>query len=147
MCFANEKMLVNSFILRLSADQSPWGVVQVATEFDYQRGRTDIVAHTLDGSVIAVEAKLNDWRTAMHQAFRNRCFANRSYVLLPKGIAERAHRYAGEFDRRQVGICYLGDKDIVVLHTSDECAPLEPWLARRAKMHIEAAGVTHEYPN
>jgi hypothetical protein len=141
MCFANEKMLVNSFISRLSTNQSPWGLVQVATEFDYQRGRTDIVAHTLDDSVIAVEAKLDDWRTALHQAFRNRCFAHRSYVLLPEDTALRAHRFAGEFDRRKVGICYLRETEIVVLHTAEECDPLEPWLSRRAKMHIEAAGV------
>jgi hypothetical protein len=142
MCFASEKMLVNSFVSRLSADQSPWGEVQVATEFDYQRGRTDIIAQTLDDSVIAVEAKLDDWRTALHQAFRNRCFAHRSYVLLPKDTAIRAHRYAGEFDRRQVGICYLGENEIVVLHTAVECDPFEPWLSRRAKMHIEAAGAS-----
>jgi hypothetical protein len=29
-----------------------------------------------------------------------------------------------------------------VLHTAVECDPLEPWLSRRAKMHIEAAGVS-----
>jgi len=142
MCFANEKTLVNLFISQLSAERSPWGVVRVAKEFDYQRGRTDIVAHALDDSVIAVEAKLNDWRTAMHQAFRNRCFAHRSYVLLPKDTAMRAHRFAGEFDRRRVGICYLGDAEIVVLHSATKCDPLEPWLSRRARMHIEVAGVS-----
>ena|ERR1019366_5501835 len=141
MCFESEKALVSSFLAHLSTHLSPWGIVRVATEFDYQRGRTDVVAHTADDSVIAVEAKLGDWRTALHQAFRNRCFANRSYVLLPKGIALRAHRYAGEFDRRYVGICYLEDTDIVVLHSAKECAPVEPWLARRARMHIEAAQV------
>ena len=140
MCFANEKMLVSSFVSRLSTDRSPWGMVQVATEFNYQRGRTDIIAYTADESVIAVEAKLVDWRTALHQAFRNRCFANRSYVLLPKDTAMRAHRFVAEFDRRQVGICYLGDTEIVVLHSVAQSVPLEPWLSRRAKLHIEAAG-------
>jgi hypothetical protein len=142
MCFANEQALVESFVSRLSTDASPWGKVQVATEFYYQRGRTDIVAHTADDSVIAVEAKLVDWRTALHQAFRNRCFAHRSYVLLPKGAALRAHRYAGEFERRQVGICYLETADIVVLHAAAECDPLEPWLSLRAKLHIESAGAS-----
>jgi hypothetical protein len=52
----------------------------------------------------------------------------------------RAHRYTGEFDRRRVGICYLEDIDIVVLHQAAECDPLEPWLSLRAKLHIEAAG-------
>jgi hypothetical protein len=140
MFFANEQTLVTLFVSRLSADRSPWGTVQVATEFYYQRGRTDIVAYAADESLIAVEAKLEDWHTALHQAFRNRCFAHRSYVLLPKTIALRAHRYAGEFDRRQVGICYLEAREIVVLHPSIRSEPLEPWLSSRAKLHIEATG-------
>jgi len=141
-CFENEKTLVALFLCHLSADGSPWGTVQVATEFYYQRGRTDIIAYTADECVIAIEAKLEDWRSALHQAFRNRCFAHQSYVLLPKSTALRAHRYAGEFDRRQVGICYLEPGNIVVLHPSSDSAPLEPWLALRAKLHIEASGVS-----
>jgi hypothetical protein len=140
MCFANEKTLVSSFVSQLGNDSSPWGRVQVATEFDYRRGRTDIVASTDDNSVIALEAKLEDWRTALHQAFRNRCFAHQSYVLLPKKTALRAHCYAGEFDRRRVGICYLEEAGIVILHSAVEADPIEPWLSQRAKMHIEIAG-------
>ncbi len=140
MSFANEQTLVTLFLSRLNAARSPWGTVQVATEFYYQRGRTDIIAYTADESVIAVEAKLADWRTALQQAFRNRCFAHRSYILLPKTAALRAHCYAGEFDRRQVGICYLEGGDIVVLHPSIKSEPLEPWLSLRAKVHIEATG-------
>lgn len=143
MGFANEQTLVTSFVSRMSADESPWGAVQVATEFYYQRGRTDIVAYTAEKSVIAVEAKLDDWRAALHQAFRNRCFAHQSYVLLPKNTALRAHRYAGEFDRRQVGICYLENAGgIVVLHPVRDSDPFEPWLSLRAKLHIEAAGAS-----
>ena len=142
MCFASEQMLVKAFVSRLGTDRSPWGMVHVATEFYYQRGRTDIVACAADQSVIAVEAKLYDWRTALHQAFRNRCFAHRSYVLLPKDAAFRAHRYAAEFDRRHVGICYLENTGIVVLHPAAECAPLEPWLSLRAKLHIEGSGAS-----
>jgi len=142
MCFANEKALVKSFVSNLGAQRSPWGKVQVATEFDYQRGRTDIVVSTIGNSVIAIEAKLGDWRTALHQAFRNRCFAHQSYVLLPKDTALRAHRYAGEFNRRHVGICYLEKGEIVVLHSAVETDPIEPWLSRRARTHIESVGAS-----
>jgi hypothetical protein len=141
MGFDNEQTLVTSFVSRLSAKGSPWGAVQVATEFDYQRGRTDIIACTAEDAVIAIEAKLDDWRSALHQAFRNRCFARRSYVLLPKDTALRAHRYAGEFDRRHVGICYLDGGGIIVLHPARDAEPFEPWLSERAKLHIETAGV------
>jgi hypothetical protein len=140
MCFANEKLLVESFVSQLGTDRSPWGTVQVATEFNYQRGRTDVVAYTAEESVIAVEAKLEDWRTALHQAFRNRCFAHQSYVLMPKNAALRAHRYSAEFERRKVGICYLESSSIVLLHSAAKSEPIEPWLSLRAKLFIEAAG-------
>lgn len=138
MYFQNEQVLVSSFLSRLNSNRSPWGTVQAATEFYYQRGRTDVIACTTDESVIAVEAKLEDWRAALHQAFRNRCFAHRSYVLLPKHTALRAHRYLAEFDRRQVGICYLEGLEIVVLHQAAESSPLEPWLSVLARQHIQA---------
>jgi hypothetical protein len=137
MSFSNEQTLVDSFVSRLCGDRSPWGQVQVATEFNYQRGRTDVVACTAAECVIAIEAKLADWRTALHQAFRNRCFAHQSYVLLPKETAVRAYRYSGEFDRRQVGICYLENDEIVVLHPARQMNPIEPWLSDRARLHIE----------
>lgn len=142
MRFENEQTMVTLCVSRLSCNRSPWGCVQVATEFYYQRGRTDIVACTANEGVIAIEAKLENWRAAMHQAFRNRCFANQSYVLLPKNTALRAHRYAGEFDRRRVGICYVEDGGVVVLHPAPDSQPFEPWLAARAKRHIEAAGAS-----
>jgi len=38
-------------------------------------------------TLIAVEAKLKDWKYALHQAYRNTCFARQSFVLLPKAVA------------------------------------------------------------
>ncbi len=140
MSFSNEKMLVDLFISSLAEGGSPWGSVQVATEFFYQRGRTDVIAYTENRSVIAVEAKLTDWRFALHQAYRNRCFAHQSYVLLPKETAVRAARYDGEFDRRQVGICYVESGGIVVLKPAFDSTPIEPWLSQRARQHIDGAG-------
>ena len=142
MFFANEQELVRSFLSCLNVNGWPGCAVQAATEFYYQRGRTDVVAYGEDESLIAVEAKLEDWRTALHQAFRNRCFAHRSYVLLPKNTALRAYRYSGEFDRRLVGICYVDAGDIVVLHQCIKSEPLQPSLTLRAKLHIQLSGAT-----
>ena len=140
MHFADEGFLVECFIERLPT-ASPWGAVQAATEFYYQRGRTDVVAHAADGRVIAIEAKLTDWRTALHQAFRNLCFAHQSYVLLPLVTALRAHQYSAEFVRRRVGICCLEGAKIVLLCDSIKAEPIEPWLYAEAKSHIGAKGV------
>jgi hypothetical protein len=56
-----------------------------------------VVALTSAGRVLAFEAKLKDWREALHQAYRNSCFANGTYVVLPKSAAELAHHTAQSF--------------------------------------------------
>ena len=134
--FATEESLVTSFVGHLKSNESIWGEIQVGTEFNYQRGRTDVVAYWGD-TMLAFEAKLTDWRTALHQAYRNRCFAHRSYVLLPKVVALRAHEYAAEFEQRQVGLCYIdGIDEIVVLQEAPHAKPLQEWLFFQAKHHV-----------
>jgi len=39
--------------------------------------------------IVAIEAKVGDWKRAVQQAARNRIFANKSYVALPCKTAER----------------------------------------------------------
>lgn len=133
--FESEKILVDVFVSHLRSELSPWGNVQIATEFYYQRDRTDVVAHTEDDFMLAFEAKLQDWREALHQAYRNRCFAHRSYVVLPKSTALSAFRFRREFERRRVGICYVDGFELVVLHEASETDPVQPWLLDQAKAH------------
>ena len=125
-------MLVDRFIGLLETNQTPWGRVRFAREFDYSRGRTDVIAAESNGTLIAVEAKLSDWRQALHQAYRNTCFAHRSFVLLPKRTAFKAVSFLVEFERRGVGLCYVGESGLAVLHDSLYSSPLEPWLASEA---------------
>lgn len=130
--FTAEHVLVEHFLGVLEAKCSPWGPVRFIREFDYSRGRTDIVVIGDSDILIAVEAKLNDWKCALHQAYRNTCFAHRSFVLLPKRRALTAFSFLLEFERRRVGLCYIDDGKVVVLQDSPETAPLEPWLASEA---------------
>jgi hypothetical protein len=129
MNFANEKMLVDRLLSLLQSQSTFCGPVHVTPEFFYSRGRTDVVAVAQDESLIAFEAKLTDWRTGLHQAYRNTCFAHSSYVVLPKRTALAAFRFAGEFEKRGVGLCYVDDSALVVLRMSSHNKPLEPWLA------------------
>jgi hypothetical protein len=133
MTFLSEQDLVNCFVEHLQADAGPWGKVRFIREFDYSRGRTDIVALAAEGFLIAVEAKLTDWKYALHQAYRNTCFAHLSFVLLPKKNALRALQHVGEFEKRRVGLCYADGSQIMVLHhASRATAPIEPWLTYEA---------------
>ncbi|MCH7565998.1 MAG: hypothetical protein IH968_19495 [Gemmatimonadetes bacterium] len=138
MAFESEEALVQSFLDVISADATPWGDnLKTAREFDYLRGRTDVVGLSDSGELIAFEAKLKKWRVALNQAYRNTCFANQSYVLLPRAVAERAFARLHEFRRRRVGLCYLDGEKLVILLDAQKGEPLQPWLYERASKLIE----------
>src|ERR1035437_2536791 len=137
MTFATEQNLVDTFVGLLAASRSPWGQVRFTREFDYSRGRTDVVAVECSGSLIAIEAKLKDWKYALHQAYRNTCFAHRSFVLVPKQTAMSALACVAEFESRGVGLCYIDGVDVVVLQDSPHTPPLEPWLASEAISRLD----------
>jgi hypothetical protein len=132
MTFASEKNLVDKFVRLLAANRTPWGEVRYTREFDYARGKTDVVAMEESGAIIAIEAKLKNWKCALHQAYRNTCFAHRSFVLLPKTTALSALGFVAEFEERGVGLCYIDGTELVVLRDSPHTAPIEPWLACEA---------------
>lgn len=130
--FRTEEALVRAFVAGLHANGGPWKVRSAAREFDYQRGRTDVVAVSGAGRVLSFEAKLERWKDAMHQAYRNTCFAHMSYVLLPEPVALRAKVSIEEFNIRGVGICTVRAGKPVVIHQSQATQPLQPWLSERA---------------
>jgi hypothetical protein len=131
-----EENLVDEFVNLLGGNRTPWGKVSFSREFDYARGRTDVVAVADGDTLIAVEAKLKDWKYALHQAYRNTCFAHQSFVLLPKKVALAAAAFRAEFERRGVGLCYIDCTALVVIYNAPVSIPLEPWLALKAISHV-----------
>lgn len=128
-----EQALVEAFTGHLrNLEISPWGAVWFTTEFSYLRGRTDVIAMNKAGDIIAFEAKLQKWREALHQAYRNTCFAHFSYIVVPEKIAVKAMRYFVEFSRRSVGLCYPSSRGIVVLLEPPKLSPLQNWLSQQA---------------
>lgn len=138
MTYSNEHELVSDFITQLSVEGTPWGSLDIVREFSYQRGRVDLVGVSSEGDVFAFEAKLIRWRDALQQAYRNTCFAHRSYVILPWNVAQLAHRYVAEFERRRVGLCTVYDGKLLVLHDARPSEPLQRWLTDAAS--IQASG-------
>jgi len=135
--YASEAQLVNHLIeyLRFSSTTTEG----FAREFNYQRGRADLILRNLEGKVVAFEAKLTRWRDALHQAYRNQCFANASYVLLPKRTALSAAAFTHEFRKRKVGLCYIEAGELVVLYHAAEGEPLQAWLTAAANTHITSS--------
>ena len=137
--FKTEAFLVNSFIDLLDCSSSPWGLVRIKREFFYSRGRVDVVALRDEDHVIAFEAKLKDWRKALDQAYRNTCFAHKSYVVVPEATALAAFAFVAEFKRRGVGLCYVDNVGgISVLEEPEVSTPIEPWIAALAAIHVRS---------
>lgn len=135
MMYTKEQDLVDNFIGTVECD-SPWGEILIGTEFPYSRGRADIVILSGNESIIAIEAKLTHWRRALQQAYRNSCFADENYVLLPKTVAINAFRHEQEFDKRGVGICSYHENKIEIVKVASKVKPLQPWLNIKAKEYI-----------
>jgi hypothetical protein len=129
--YTTEQELVDTFLNQL-LHGGPWEASKFGTEFNYLRGRTDIIVISLYNEVIAIEAKLSKWRSAMQQAYRNRCFADKSYVLLPLEVAETACLYEHEFEKHGVGICSLQNGHITILKEAIIDEPIQPWLRQAA---------------
>ena len=129
--YDSEQALVEHLLDRIDAAASPWESQDVATEFSYGRGRTDVLVG-LGGEVVAIEAKLTKWRDALDQAYRNMCFAHYSFVCVPVEVAVRAVRHAAEFQGRGVGLCTIDGNQIVILCDAAENQPFQPWLSAEA---------------
>ncbi len=143
--FENEHNLVCSFIDCLEQIPTPWGNVKFGTEFNYQRGKTDLVAVSDTGNVIAFEAKLKKWKIALQQAYRNTCFADLSYVLLPMDSIQVALNSQSEFSKRGVGLCYITDEnEICVVYEAQPSDPLQPWLRDKALSFVDEMGVVDD---
>ena len=137
--YSTEKMLVDQFVRVLAGEGSPWGAVSVSCEFFYSRGRTDVLALADGDLLIAFEAKLKDWRCALDQAYRNTCFAHKSYVVVPEATALMAFAYLAEFKRRGVGLCCVDNAGrISVLEEPEVSVPIEPWIANQAAIHVRS---------
>lgn len=130
--YRTEAALVRAFVLSLHSGAEPWNVQATAREFGHLNGRTDVVAVSQTGQVVAFEAKLDRWKDAMHQAYRNTSYSHLSYVVLPEAVAARAAAALPEFKRRSVGICTVRGGEVVVLHHPAQVEPLQPWMSERA---------------
>lgn len=108
----------------------------MANEYDYNNGRVDIVTQTSDKELVAIEAKLLKWRSALNQAYRNTSFAHYSFVLLPEKIAYLALEREKDFKNRGVGVLSIINNQVKILLVPQKKKPLQPWLTKKAFEYI-----------
>jgi len=137
VAYRDEEALVRHFLCHLRKMPGPLGAARICKEFYYQNGRADVVAIVDGGEVVAFEAKLSRWREALQQAYRNTCFAHRSYVVLPREAAAVAAKFTPAFDRRRVGLCEVSRGGLRFLSDPPKAEPIQCWLTERVS---ESAG-------
>lgn len=64
--------------------------------------------------VVAIEAKLSNWKRGLYQAYRYKQMSNYSYVALDEQYIHRAIANIHEFERSGVGLIEVKDRNIVV---------------------------------
>ena len=134
--YSLESELVSDFAKQLPLFDCLFTPLRIAYEFDYQSGRVDVIGATESDDLICFEAKLNRWRDAVHQAYRNTAFSDYSYVVLPEKTAKKAAMFWHEFDMRGVGLCVTTPEEIRVEIPAIRQTPLMPWLTKRAIQYI-----------
>jgi len=128
---------VDDLTAGLYASSIPTTFSQLAREFDYQNGRTDIVGIGQDDCIYAFEAKLVKWRQAIDQAYRNTCFAHYSYVALPEPVALRALECRSEFERRHVGLFGVSGSALQLYISAVRNEPILEWVADNALRYVK----------
>jgi len=129
--------LVKDFQTKISGTPNKFTIIAVASEFNYIEGKVDLIAKNENGDLIAFEAKLSRWRTALNQAYRNSSFAHYSYVVLPEITADNAVICIDEFCRRGVGLCSFGSSGLRVEIPATRRNPIQPWVTNMALSYID----------
>ncbi len=132
-----ESQLVNDFRESLGQQESPLQIRNYAQEFNYGSGKTDIVAVSNDGDVVAFEAKLEKWKVAFHQAYKNSTFAHYSYVVLSPESIENALMWSHQFEKFGIGLCTVINSSINIFIHGKRREPLLNWLTESALSFVE----------
>lgn len=136
--FSTEADFVERFVGKLSKGRTSFGRVEITKEWDHTAGFVDVLTRHRRKTLVAFEAKLDNWKRAFHQAYRSTAYANRSYVIVPAHVAERALRDRDEFELRGVGLCSFDGRSVQVLIEASEQDALLVWLRARAHEHFDA---------
>jgi len=145
----NPKHMSESFFVSLllgSSIKFPWqNGIQLShtTELKVTHNRVDIVYFEEKeagevGAVVAVEAKLKDWKKALRQAYRNHLFADRVYVALPSAHASSAIKNISQFRQTSVGLIVWEDSRAKVYYHPPKNRSVSRWHASSVRTSLEA---------
>ncbi|MCU7201192.1 hypothetical protein [Turicibacter sanguinis] len=91
-----------------------------------------------NGDVISIEYKLKNWKQAMKQAFRYKCFSSETYVILDHYYSAPAIKNIDEFKKFNIGLASVDEDRIYFYYRPIVSKPYNNQLYNKAlKMFIE----------
>jgi len=75
-------------------------------------------------TIVAIEAKLTNWKRALSQAYKYNWFSHYSFVLLPESRVSRARENLDQFKRLKVGLASIAlDGRVELVYTPPRRKP------------------------
>jgi hypothetical protein len=93
-------------------------------------GIPDIMIY--NGKIISIEFKLKNWKGAMKQAFRYKCFSFESYVFLDEKYIKKPLENIAEFEKFNIGLCGVSGDNITLYYKPIEETPYSKDLEYKA---------------
>lgn len=134
--YTRESDLVRDFAALVCGQTTPWPHMRIAFEFAYQNGRVDVVGTSSASELFSFEAKLIQWREALHQAYRSTSFSHHAYIVLPEKTAKKAAMHSYEFEARRVGLLSVSPSSLEIIIPASCQNPILPWLTGNALEYI-----------
>lgn len=130
--FNYEADLVNTFISHIDSNILDLDIINYCSEFNYNNGKTDLIAICINNRLIAFEAKLKNIKKVINQAYRNTAFANYSYVVLPADKYEIQKKYEADFIDMKIGVILVDNENSWIELEAIDNKPVLPWLHEKA---------------
>lgn len=93
-----------------------------------------------NGKIIAIEFKLKNWKGAMKQAFRYKCFSFESYVFLDEKHIKKPLENLSEFERFNIGLCGVNNEKINMYYRPVEENPYSHEMELKARNLLTSIG-------
>ena len=126
--FVTEEKMVNICVSEL---QDKYQESEILLEPNGLFGIPDIMINNKE--IISIEAKLKNWKRALIQAYKYRCFSKKSYVYMDNDYIEAPLENIDEFKKFNIGLAGVSNEKIKIYYEPKEMEPFSKKLYIKAK--------------
>lgn len=125
--FSTEEKMVNTCVTELLNEYKE---NEIVLEPNGLFGIPDIMIK--NKKVISIEAKLKNWKRALVQAYKYRCFSEKSYVFMDNDYIGAPLENISEFKKFNIGLAGVSNQKIEIYYEPQEMQPFSEELYIKA---------------